>query len=143
MNKNTHYPKAHHEIRVGTEKNFGLVFTLVFIIIGFSPLVLTSGSLRWWALLVALLIFLITITAPKRLTFLKNLWFHTGIALGRIISPVIMFFVFFGLVTPIALLARACGKDFLRKHKNIRLRKSFWVKREKTADNLTNMRNQF
>ena len=72
------------------------------------------------------------------LTPLNKLWFKFGLFLGNFISPIVMGFVFFFVVTPVGLIMRIFGKDLLNlKAKNV---KSYWI--EKTEPK-SKMKNQF
>ncbi len=128
MNKNTKLP---------TNKNFGIVFFIVFLIIALFPLI-NDGSLRIWSLIVSVIFLLLGIINSKILTPFNKIWFKFGLLLGRIVSPVIMGVIFFLVVTPIAFIMRLVGKDLLNLKFN--KYKSYWV--EKTGPK-SNMKNQF
>ena len=74
----------------------------------------------------------------KILTPLNKLWFKFGILLGKIVSPVVMAFVFFGVVTPIALIMKIFKKDLLNIKKNKNL--SYWIAKSGPK---SKMKNQF
>ena len=125
------------ETKVGSNKNFGIVFFVVFILIAVYPLV-NDGEIRKWSLIISLVFLILGYLNSKILTPLKILWFKFGIILGKIISPIIMAVIFFLVVTPIALIMRLLGKDVLKlKFRNI---KSYWI--EKNGKK-SKMKNQF
>jgi hypothetical protein len=125
------------ETKVGSNKNFGIVFFVVFILIAVYPLV-NDGEIRKWSLIISLVFLILGYLNSKILTPLKILWFKFGIILGKIISPIIMAVIFFLVVTPIALIMRLLGKDVLNlKFRNI---KSYWI--EKNGKK-SKMKNQF
>ena len=128
MNKNTKFP---------TNKNFGIVFSIVFLIIALFPLI-NDGSLRIWSLTVSMVFLFLGLINSKILTPLNKIWFKFGLILGRIVSPVIMGIIFFLVVTPIAFIMRLVGKDLLNLKFN--KHKSYWI--EKTGPK-SNMKNQF
>ena len=128
MNKNTKYP---------TNKNFGIVFSIVFLIIALFPLI-NDGSFRIWSLIVSTVFLFLGLINSKILTPLNKIWFKFGLILGRIASPVIMGIIFFLVVTPIAFIMRLVGKDLLNLKFN--KHKSYWI--EKTGPK-SNMKNQF
>ena len=125
------------EIKRSSNKNFGIVFFIVFIIIGFWPL-LDINTYRLWAIITAFFFLALGLVNSKLLTPLNILWFKFGIFLGKIISPLIMASLFFFIVTPIAILMRLLKKDLLNLKFN--KDKSYWI--EKTEPK-SKMKNQF
>ena len=120
-----------------SNRNFGIVFTIVFLIISFWPL-LKSGDIRYWSLVISLIFFVLAILNSKILTPLNKIWMKFGFVLGKIISPIVMGFIFFFVVTPTGIIMRLLGKDILNLKKNNKI--SYWIKK----DNKNNsMKNQF
>ena len=125
------------DIKIGSNKSFGIVFFVVFLLISFYPL-LNNESIRIWSLVFSFIFLVLGILNSNILTPLNKLWFKFGILLGKIISPIIMGIIFFLVVTPIGLLMRLLGKDILNlKYSN---NKSYWI--EKTGPK-SKMKNQF
>ncbi len=125
------------ETKVGSNKSFGIVFFVVFLLISFYPL-LNNESIRLWSLVFSFIFLVLGILNSNILTPLNKLWYKFGILLGKIISPIIMGIIFFLVVTPIGLLMRLLGKDILNlKYSN---NKSYWI--EKTGPK-SKMKNQF
>ena len=124
-------------VKIGTNRSFGIVFFIVFLLISIYPLI-NQGELRIWFLLISLLFLILGIINSKVLSPLNKVWFKFGIFLGKIISPIVMGVIFFLVVTPIAFLMRILKKDLL----NLKYNKnsSYWV--EKT-DPKSTMKNQF
>ena len=120
-----------------TNRSFGIVFFIVFLIISLWPL-LNNDQVRYWALIVSILFLLLGIINSKVLTPLNKIWFKFGILLGKIVSPVVLAIIFFLVVTPTGLIMRMLGKDLLKLKKN--KNKTYWIKKE---NNLSNMKNQF
>ena len=125
------------EIKIGSNKSFGIVFFIVFLLIAIYPLI-NNGELRIWSLVVAIIFFILGLVNSKVLTPLNKLWFKFGLLLGKIVSPLIMGFIFFFVVTPIAFIMRIIGKDLLNLKFNNK--KSYWI--EKTGPK-SKMKNQF
>ena len=125
------------DIKISSNRSFGLVFFIVFLLIAFYPLI-NQGEIRIWSVLISLLFLILGIINSKILTPLNKVWFKFGIFLGKLISPVVMGIVFFLVVTPIAFLMRMLKKDLL----NLKFNKnsSYWI--EKT-DPKSTMKNQF
>ena len=125
------------EIKIGTNRSFGIVFFIFFIIISIWPLK-SGGVITYWALILSLIFLILGLTNSKILTPLNKIWFKFGIFLGNIISPIIMGFIYFFVVTPIGFFMRIIGKDILNLKKNNN--KSYWIEKKKTQ---SNMKKQF
>ena len=129
---------SHHKIKAGTERNFGLVFAVVFLIISLYPLWI-GKNIHLWTSIMALIFFILAIFLPKSLIVPNMLWFKLGLFLGAIVSPIIMGIIFFFTVTPTGLIMRLLGKDILNQKTNKTVT-SYWTKR---TENNTTMKNQF
>ncbi len=121
-----------------SEKSFGILFGVIFLIISLWPL-LNSNNLRLWSLAVSLTFFLISFLKPSLFKPFNNAWIKLGELLGRIIAPIVMAIVYFLILTPISLLVRLFGKDLIGMKFSNEI-KSYWIKREK---NLGSMDKQF
>ena len=121
-----------------SNKSFGIVFFIVFLIIGLYPLINQDG-IRIWAIIVSLIFLILGLINSNSLTPLNKLWIKFGILLGNIISPLVLGIIFFLVVLPTGLLMRILKKNFLglKFDKNL---KSYWINKEK---NLSSMKNQF
>ena len=107
------------KIKISSNKSFGIVFFLVFIIVGVYPLV-SNEEFRLWALITGLIFLILGLINSSILTPLNMLWFKFGLLLGRIVSPVIMALVFFCVVTPTGLIMKLFNKDLLKLKKKIK-----------------------
>jgi len=125
------------DVKISSNRNFGIVFFIVFLVIAFYPLK-NSGDARVWSLIISLIFLILGLLNSKILTPLNNLWFKFGLFLGKIISPAIMGIIFFLVVTPIGFIMRVLGKDLLNLKYN--KDKSYWV--EKVPPK-SKMKNQF
>ena len=125
------------DIKIGSNKSFGIVFFVVFLLISFYPL-LNNENIRIWSLVISLIFLILGVLNSKILSPLNKIWFKFGIFLGKIISPLVMGVIFFLVVTPIGLIMRLLGKDVL----NLKFsdHKSYWI--EKTGPK-SKMKNQF
>ena len=126
------------EIKLGSNRSFGIVFFIVFLLIATYPLI-NQGNLRIWSLIISFLFLILGLLNSKILTPLNKLWFKFGLFLGKIISPIIMGIIFFVVVTPIGVIMRLIGKDVL----NLKLNKkegSYWIEKEGPK---SKMKNQF
>jgi len=125
------------DVKIGSNRSFGIVFFIVFLLISIYPLI-NNESIRIWSLIVSLIFLFFGIINSNILSPLNKLWFKFGIFLGKIISPVVMGIIFFLVVTPIGLIMRLIGKDVLNLRYNDY--KSYWI--EKTGPK-SKMKNQF
>ena len=125
------------DIEIGSNRSFGIVFFIVFLVIAIYPLI-NNGELRLWSLIISLIFLFLGLVNSKILNPLNKIWFRFGIFLGKVISPLIMGIIFFLVVTPIGILMRLLNKDLLNlKFKNT---SSYWI--EKTEQK-SKMKNQF
>ncbi len=125
------------EIKIGSNKSFGIVFFVVFLLIAIYPLI-NNGELRIWSLVIAIIFLILGLINSKVLTPLNKLWFKFGLLLGKIVSPLVMGIIFFFVVTPTAFIVRIIGKDLINLKFNNK--KTYWI--EKTGPK-SKMKNQF
>ena len=126
-----------NDIKISSNRSFGIVFFIVFLLIALYPLTY-SQEIRIWSVIISIIFLGLGLFNSKVLTPLNKLWFKFGIFLGKIISPIIMGIIFFLVVTPIGLLMRLLGKDVLNLKYN--KNKSYWI--EKNGPK-SKMKNQF
>jgi len=124
-------------VKIGSNRSFGIVFFVFFLIIATYPLI-NGAELRLWSLIISIIFLLLGLVNSKILNPLNKQWFKFGIFLGKVISPLVMSIIFFLVVTPIGLLMRLLNKDLL----NLKFNKnsSYWI--EKTEPK-SKMKNQF
>jgi len=125
------------DIKISSNRSFGIVFFVVFLLIALYPLTY-GGEIRIWSLIISILFLILGLLNSKILAPLNKIWFKFGILLGRIVSPLIMGIIFFLVVTPVGLIMRILGKDVLNLKFNTN--KSYWI--EKTGPK-SKMKNQF
>ena len=118
-------------------RGFGLLFFLVFILIGFWPLK-NGQNLNIYFIIISLPFLILGILNSKVLTPFNKAWIKFGELLGRLIAPVVMALVYFFILTPISLIVRIVGKDLLQI--KFSKEKSYWIKRKK---DLGSMNKQF
>mgnify|MGYP001560997802 FL=1 len=125
------------EIKIGSNKSFGVVFFIVFLIVGLFPLI-NDQEMKVWSLLVSLIFLILGLINSTILTPLNKIWFKFGILLGKIVSPIIMGMIFFLVVTPIGILMKILKKDLLNlKYNNDQ---SYWIEKNEPK---SKMKNQF
>jgi hypothetical protein len=115
---------------------FGILFFILFLIIGLYPLK-SEGLIRIWSVVLSLVFLIITIIRPNLFTFINKLWIQFGILLGKIISPIVMGLVFFFVVTPIGILVRIFKKDVMGLKRGAN---TYWINRK---DKVQSMKKQF
>ena len=112
------------EIKLPTNKNFGTVFFLVFLIISLFPL-LKNENIRIWSIIIALVFLVLGLLNSQILTPLNRIWLRFGILLGILVSPIIMSIVFFAVVTPISFMMKLFNKNLLTLKKDNK--SSYWI----------------
>ena len=127
----------HKNVKIGSNRSFGVVFFIVFLIISLYPLIY-NDSVRIWSLFISAVFLVLGLMNSKLLNPLNKIWFKFGLFLGKIISPLVMGVIFFCVVTPIGLLMKLLKKDLL----NLKFNKnnSYWI--NKTGPK-SKMKNQF
>ena len=125
------------DIKISSNRSFGVVFFVVFLLISIYPF-FNEGNIRIWSLLIAIIFLILGLLNSKLLTPINKAWFKFGLILGRIVSPIVMGIIFFAVVTPISLIMRIFGKDVLNLQYN--KNQSYWIKKN---DPKSKMKNQF
>ena len=126
------------KINISSNRNFGLVFFIVFLIISFWPLTNTE-SIRVWSIIISLIFLILGLLNSKLLTPLNKIWFKFGMILGGVVAPIVMGIIFFSVVTPIGIIMKITGKDLLNKKYN-KEKKTYWIKRNQS---MGTMKRQF
>ena len=125
------------EVKLSSNRSFGVVFFIVFLLIGLYPL-LKGNDLRIWSLIISFIFLALGLINSRILTPLNRLWFKFGLLLGKFISPIIMGIIFFIVVTPIGIIMRLFKKDLL----NLKFNKeeTYWIDKKGPK---SKMKNQF
>ena len=125
------------EIKISSNRSFGIVFFGVFLLVSFYPLI-NHENIRYWSLFVSLIFLILGLLNSRLLTPLNRIWFKFGILLSKIISPLVMGVIFFLVVTPIGFLMKMLKKDLLNLKFN--KNKSYWIEKNEPK---SKMKNQF
>jgi hypothetical protein len=133
--------ESHRKVTIGTERNFGIVFAILFVIVGLAPLY-HGGAMRLWAVALGAAFLFCAFMAPRLLRPLNHLWFKFGLLLHHVVNPIIMGALYFGAVVPMGLLLRVLGKDLLRL-KSDKAAVSYWIPRDPPAPRPGGMTKQF
>ena len=129
------------DIKLPTNKKFGLFFSLVFLLVFLYFYDKKFGTLDYLLLSISALLLIISLIKPDILLPLNKAWMFIGFLLGKIISPLVLGFLFFILITPVALFTRAIGRDELRLKNTNSI--TFWKSKEQIKDYKTFFNNQF
>ena len=126
-----------NKIQLGSNRSFGIVFFIVFMIVSIYPL-LNDNSIRLWSLVIGIVFLILGLINSKLLTPLNIIWMKLGMYLGIIVSPIVMGIIFFLVVTPTSLLMKILKKDLL----NLKMNKknTYWIDKDKIK---SSMKNQF
>ena len=138
-----HEVTEHAEIPIGSERSFAVVFSIVFTFIGFRPL-LGDGAVRRWAIVVAVVILLVGLVVPRLLVVPNRLWCRLGIAIGAVMSQVVMAVIFFLVITPTGLIMRLVRRVSTKDPRFPDASKStYWMLRGQGENPMGSMRNQY
>jgi hypothetical protein len=134
------YSRDDH-VKAGSDRGFGFVFAGFFTLM--SALSWWRGHASWhWALPLAAAFLVVALVHPRILNPLNRLWLKFGLLLYTIVNPIVLGLLFFLTITPIGLVMRAFGKDFLRLKLDGGAR-SYWIERAPPGPPPQSMRNQF
>ena len=129
------------DVEGSSDRSFGVVFAVVFLLIAGWPLWYGEAP-RWWAAGVAAVFALIAMVRPALLAGLNRQWMKLGLLLGKVVSPIALGLLFYGVITPIGAVMRLAGKDPLRL-KFDRGADSYWIRRQPPGPPPDSMTNQF
>lgn len=128
-------------VKGGTDRGFGLVFAGFFAIM--AALSWWRGHAAWhYTLPIAAAFLVVALTFPKILAPLNKLWLKFGLLLYKVMNPLVLGLLFFLTITPIGLVMRMTGKDFLRLRMD-KNAKSYWIDRAPPGPPPESMKNQF
>jgi hypothetical protein len=136
-----HTQKLVAKAKGSSDRTFGLVFSAVFALIAFYPL-LGGSAIRIWSLLIACVFLLLATAIPRILAPANRLWMKVGELLHRIVSPISLGIVFYLAVLPTGLILRLLGKDPLRLRIDPTA-ESYWIKRDPPGPPGESLNNQF
>ena len=122
-------------LKLPSNRNFGIVFAIVFLIISLWPL-LNQNEIRYWSLIVSIIFLSLGLINSKLLLPLNKIWFRFGIFLGNFIAPIVMGIIYFFVVTPTGLIMKMLGKDLLNLKKSNK--DSYWIKKDNSNSSLKN-----
>ncbi len=125
-----------------SNRKFGWFFSIIFLLIGLY--FIWNGAIKLFGViffLIAVIFAFISIISPDLLSLFNRLWYKFGLFLGSIVSPIVLAIIFFALLTPIALIIKAMGRDYLKlKKKSVN---SYWVERSPPGPSSDSFKNQY
>ena len=130
MPSNFHENLSRRSVEIGSNRSFGVVMGAACLVV--SGLGFWAGSAYWpvWAGAAAAFGGL-ALLRPRLLSPLNRVWFRFGLALHKIVNPVVMGVLFFGVITPVGVLMRLTGKRTIALEFEPD-RSSYWIRRSST-----------
>ena len=129
------------ETRGSSNRAFGFVFAVVFLVIAVWPLA-SGGALGYWPLAVAVAFGAIALAAPRLLAWPNRLWLRLGLLLHRVMSPIALALIFYVAIMPVGLVMRMLGKDLLRLRRRPDAT-TYWIERTPPGPPPDSLKNQF
>ena len=123
--------------KIASNRSFGIVFFILFLIIGIYP-ILNDQNIRIWYIIVSLIFLILGSINSRILTPLNIIWLKFGLVLGKVVSPFIMAVIFFLVVTPTGIIMKLFRKDLINLRKNNS--STYWIEKK---DINSSMKNQF
>ena len=114
------------KIKIGSNRSFGIVFSIFFLIIALFPL-LSGSNIRIWSIIICLIFLILGLINSSLLLPLNKIWFKFGILLGNIISPLVMGAIYFIVMTPTSFILKLLKLDILKLKKNNK--NSYWIEK--------------
>lgn len=129
------------KIEGSSDRSFGFVFAAVFLVIAAWPL-FGGHAPRWWALLASAAFAGVAVLVPSILAVPNRWWMKLGLLMGKVVSPIALGLLFYGVFSPMGILMRVMGKDPLRLKKDDKA-ESYWIPRVPPGPPPGSMTNQF
>jgi len=126
--------QAHLAENEASERSFGLIVGGLLLLLGLLP-VLRHGSIRLWMIVPGVALVVLAAALPHSLRGIKRAWLFLGFLLGLVVNPVVLGFLFYGVITPLGLLMRFFGWDALRLHSNPALA-TYWRERNEPPSSM-------
>lgn len=131
--------EADEEVKLPSERSFAMVFASVFAVIGLFPLV-HGGGIRWWSIVIGAVFLIVGLAVPSILRSLNKLWMRFGLLLHRVVNPLVLGLMFWGMLVPAGYLIRMfSGKLLASELKD----DSYWIRRKPPGPDPESVRNQF
>ena len=126
------------DLRISSEKSFGIVFSAVFFII--AGYLYINDLDYYFLFLLGSIFFLITgFFLPRILKYPNIIWFKFGLLLSKVTTPIIMLFLYFVVICPMGIIYKFFKKKQYTDKFDNNL-KSYWIDRK---EDLQSMDRQF
>lgn len=110
-------------------RKFGLTIFGILSVIGI--ILYFKGSIHfWWIGGFGILFLTLGLISPITLKHVYKLWMGFGIVLGHLVSSIILSLLFYLVITPIGIVLRILGKDYLNRGFS-KKEGTYWIKRER------------
>jgi len=123
-------------------RGFGITMAAVLGLIGVWPVIVGSGGLRWWLLVPAAAFLAAAYLAPGLLQPLNRLWFKLGMALHKVVNPIVLGLIFGVIIVPTALGMRLFGRRPIATGADSAAA-SYWIPRDPPGPDPDSLKNQF
>ena len=124
-----------------SNRSFGWTFSGIFLAVGVYGL-WRGGAVLSWLLLAAVVMAVVTVSRETWLTPLNRAWMSLGLLLGRVVNPLVLGVIFFGIFTLVGLVMRMWGRDAMARRFEPDL-KSYWLERNPPGPADDSYRNMF
>ena len=129
------------QIELPSNKKFGFLFFVIFLFLGAYLCVKNYSLASSVSILIATIFLFFAVFLPDKLLYLNSCWMQFGVLIGKIVSPVVLGVIFFGIFLPIGLSMRLFGRDELGL--NMRDVSSYWKKRQSVKIKSNSFKDQF
>lgn len=128
--------------KLPSERSFGLVIAAALAVVAIRGMMKHWSSTTCFTCLIAGIVFgLLALIIPRVLRPVNKGWFYLGKGLGKVVSPVVLGIIFFGILTPLSIITRLFGRDVLRLKGSTG--RSYWIDRDPPDLAADSFKNQF
>ena len=133
--------KRKNNLVTPSDRSFGLVITSACVIVALYPLIATRTP-HWWLLVVAAILFVLSLVKPNLLTPFNRIWTRFGLILGKFVNPIVLGLMYYLIIFPLALVLKLFGRDQMQRKFNSEL-ETYWQNREPPGPTPGSMQNQY
>lgn len=124
-----------------SDSSFGVTAAAFFAIVALYPRLFAAQPLRFWALILSVILMIVALSKPDLLHRANAVWFLFGKMLHRVISPIMLAVFFYGILCPFGVIAtRLFRKEPLQLSYDMQA-ESYWIHRSRPET--SSMENQF